>query len=161
MHALTRSSPPRLAFHLVGLQVLLIQLHAQARSTGRLRLFKSTDPKYADGAQRRDFVYVRDCAEVVLWLLDNPKVSGLFNLGSGKARSFLDLANAVMRSLPKLKLAVEFFDMPESLKPGYQNFTEAPMARLRAAGYKRPFTAVEEAVADYVTNYLEAPEPYR
>ena len=120
-----------------------------------------TIPVYADGAQTRDFIYVRDCAEAVLWLLDNPKVSGLFNLGSGKARSFLDLAQAVQQSLPRLKLPVEFFDMPDSLKPGYQNFTEAPMARLRAAGYERPFTGLEEAVADYVTNYLEARDPYR
>jgi ADP-L-glycero-D-manno-heptose 6-epimerase len=148
-------------YHKGSMRSVAVQLHAQARGSGRLRLFKSTDAKYADGGQRRDFVYVRDCAEVVLWLLDNPKVSGLFNLGSGKARSFLDLAKATMQSLPKLKLSIEFFDMPDSLKPGYQNFTEAPMARLRAAGYQRPFTGLEEAVADYVTNFLEAPDPYR
>ncbi|HXQ39889.1 MAG TPA: ADP-glyceromanno-heptose 6-epimerase [Candidatus Udaeobacter sp.] len=148
-------------YHKGSMRSVAVQFHAQARGTGRLRLFKSTDPHVADGAQRRDFVYVRDCAEVVLWLLDNPKVSGLFNVGSGNARSFLELAKAVMQSLPKRKLAVEFFDMPDSLKPGYQNFTEAPMARLRAAGYQRPFTGLEEAVADYVANYLEASDPYR
>jgi len=148
-------------YHKGPMRSVAVQLHAQARGTGRLRLFKSTDLHYADGGQRRDFVYVRDCVEVVLWLLDNPKVSGLFNVGSGKARSFLDLAKAVMQSLPKLSLAVEFFEMPDSLKPGYQSFTEAPMARLRAAGYQRPFTGLEEGVADYVTYYLEASDPYR
>jgi len=148
-------------YHKGAMRSVAVQLHAQARGIGRLRLFKSNDPVYADGAQKRDFIYVRDCAEAVLWLLDNPKVSGLFNLGSGKARSFLDLAQAVQQSLPRLNLPVEFFDMPDSLKPGYQNFTEAPMARLRAAGYERPFTGLDEAVADYVTNYLEARDPYR
>lgn len=148
-------------YHKGPMRSVAVQLHAQARGTGRMRLFKSTDLKLADGGQRRDFVYVRDCAEVVLWLLDNPKVSGLFNLGSGKARSFLDLAKVVQQSLPKLNLAIEFFDMPEALKSGYQNFTEAPMARLKAAGYQKPFTGLEEAVADYVTTYLEAPDPYR
>jgi ADP-L-glycero-D-manno-heptose 6-epimerase len=148
-------------YHKGSMRSVVVQLHAQAHATGRLRLFKSTDPKLADGGQLRDFIHVRDCVDVVLWLLDHPKVSGLFNLGTGKARSFLDLAKAVMASLPRLKLELEFFDMPETLKPRYQNFTEAKMERLRQAGYDRPFTSLEDGVADYVGNVLETSDPYR
>lgn len=147
-------------YHKGSMQSVLSQLHAQAKSTGRLRLFKSHRPNYADGAQTRDFIYVRDCAQVILWLLDHPKVSGLYNLGSGKARSFLDVAKVLMAVLPKLKLEVEFFDMPEALKPGYQYNTEASIQRLKAAGYDRPMTSLEEGVKDYVVNYLEKDDPY-
>jgi ADP-L-glycero-D-manno-heptose 6-epimerase len=148
-------------YHKGSMRSVLVQLHAQARTTGRLRLFKSHRPDYADGGQRRDFVYVRDCAEVVLWLLDHPEVNGLFNLGTGTARSFLDVAKALMRALPELKLDVEFFDMPAELRERYQYLTEARMSRLAAAGYDRPFTSLEEGAADYVRNYLEKPDPYR
>jgi ADP-L-glycero-D-manno-heptose 6-epimerase len=148
-------------YHKAGMRSVLVQLHGQAKTTGKLRLFKSHRPDYADGGQLRDFIYVRDCVDAVLWLLDHPAVSGLFNLGSGKARSFLDVANAMRDAMPKRKLVTEFFDMPEALRDRYQYFTEAPMQRLRAAGYDRPFTSLEDGVADYVANYLEAPDPYR
>ncbi len=148
-------------YHKAGMRSVLVQLHEQARSSGKLRLFKSGHPDYADGGQLRDFVYVRDCAEVVLWLLDHHAVNGLFNLGTGKARSFLDIAHALMKALPKRRLAVEFFDMPDSLRASYQYRTEAKMNRLRTAGYSKGFTSLEEGVADYVKNYLEAPDPYR
>jgi ADP-L-glycero-D-manno-heptose 6-epimerase len=147
-------------YHKGPMRSVAKQLHEQARKTGRLRLFKSTDPALPDGGQRRDFIHVRDCAEVVLWLLDNPGVSGLFNLGSGRARSFLDLAQAVTQTLSNLPLEIEFFDMPATLRERYQNFTEARMDRLRAAGYAKPFLSLEEGVADYLRNYLEAPDPY-
>ena len=147
-------------YHKESMRSVAKQLHEQAHATGRLRLFKSTRPDLADGGQRRDFIYVRDCAEVVLWLLDHPKVSGLFNLGTGHARSFLDLAEAVRKALPARKLEIEFFDMPAGLKDRYQNLTEAKMDRLRAAGYTKPFTTLEEGTADYLRNYLEAPDPY-
>jgi ADP-L-glycero-D-manno-heptose 6-epimerase len=147
-------------YHKGPMRSVLAQLHAQAKSTGKLRLFKSYRSEYADGGQLRDFVYVRDCAQVILWLLDHPKVSGLYNLGSGTARSFLDVAKALMATLPKLNLAVEYFDMPEALKPGYQYMTEAPIQRLKAAGYDRPFASIEDGIKDYVANFLEAADPY-
>ena len=103
-------------YHKESMRSVAKQLHEQAHATGRLRLFKSTRPDLADGGQRRDFIYVRDCAEVVLWLLDHPKVSGLFNLGTGQARSFLDLAEAVRKALPARKLEIEFFDMPAGIE---------------------------------------------
>jgi ADP-L-glycero-D-manno-heptose 6-epimerase len=148
-------------YHKGGMRSVAVQLHEQASATGRVRLFKSHRPDYADGAQLRDFIYVRDCVDVVLWLLDHPVVSGLYNLGTGKARSFLDLAHAVAKALPGKNVDIEFFDMPEALRASYQSHTEAPMARLRAAGYDRHFTAIEDGIADYIANYLEAPDPYR
>ena len=148
-------------YHKAGMRSVLVQLHEQARSSGKLRLFKSGRPDYADGGQLRDFIHVRDCADVVLWLLDHGAVNGLFNLGTGKARSFLELAHALMKALPKRQLAVEFFDMPKALESGYQYRTEAKMDRLRAAGYTKPFTSLEDGVVDYVTNFLETRDPYR
>jgi ADP-L-glycero-D-manno-heptose 6-epimerase len=147
-------------YHKGSMRSVLVQLHAQAKSTGVLRLFKSHQPDYPDGGQQRDFIYVRDCVQVILWLLDHPNVSGLFNLGTGTARSFLDLAKALMATLPKRKLSVEFFDMPEKLKVSYQSKTEAVMQRLRSAGYSQAFTSLEDGVKDYVENYLEKPDPY-
>jgi ADP-L-glycero-D-manno-heptose 6-epimerase len=147
-------------YHKGAMRSVLVQLHAQAKSTGKLRLFKSHRPDFADGGQLRDFVYSRDCAQIILWLLDHPKVSGLFNVGSGKARSFLDVAKALMAALPGQTLSVEYFDMPEDLRASYQSKTEAPMQRLKAAGFDRPPTSLEEGVKDYVTNFLEKADRY-
>jgi ADP-L-glycero-D-manno-heptose 6-epimerase len=125
-----------------------------------VRLFKSHHPDYADGGQLRDFVYVRDVADVVMWLLDNPNVSGIFNLGSGEARSFADLALAVYDAAgaePK----IEYVDMPEAIRDRYQYYTRADVSRLRAAGYDAAFTSLEEGIADYVGRYLSQPDPYR
>ncbi len=125
-----------------------------------VRLFKSHHPDYRDGGQLRDFVYVADCVDVILWLLDGPDVSGLFNLGSGRARSFADLATAVYGAMG-LPPRIEYVDMPEAIRDRYQYFTEAAMGRLRAAGYERPATSLEDGVADYVRTYLMASDPYR
>jgi len=113
------------------------------------RLFASDREGIADGLQSRDFVSVNDCVRVVLWLLDHPGTSGLFNCGSGQARSFLDLTKAVYAALG-LPERIEFMPMPEDLRGKYQYFTEAPMAKLRQAGYPYPPTPLEQGVADYV-----------
>ncbi|MDB5379906.1 MAG: ADP-glyceromanno-heptose 6-epimerase [Rubritepida sp.] len=113
------------------------------------RLFASDRDGIADGMQSRDFVSVGDCVRVMLWLLDNPRVSGLFNCGSGQARSFLDLTKAVYAALG-LPERIEFMPMPGDLRGKYQYFTEAPMAKLRQAGYPYPPTPLEQGVADYV-----------
>jgi ADP-L-glycero-D-manno-heptose 6-epimerase len=113
------------------------------------RLFASDRDGIADGMQSRDFVSVGDCVRVMLWLLDNPRVSGLFNCGSGQARSFLDLTKAVYAALG-LPERIEFMPMPGDLRGKYQYFTEAPMAKLRQAGYPHPPTPLEQGVADYV-----------
>jgi ADP-L-glycero-D-manno-heptose 6-epimerase len=123
-------------------------------------LFRATEPGLADGAQARDFVHVADTVAVMLWLLDNPGVSGLFNLGTGVARSYLDLAHAVADAagVPR---RVEFVDMPGALRGQYQSFTCARMDRLRAAGYAAPFMSLEAGVTDYVQTYLSQPNQYR
>ena len=122
-------------------------------------LFKSYHPDYEDGAQQRDFIYVRDCVDVMLWLFDNPNVNGLFNLGTGRARTFFDVAEALCSAAGKV-LDVEYMDMPSSVKDKYQYYTEAEISKLRAAGYTKPFTSLEEGVSDYVKNFLSASDPY-
>ncbi len=125
-----------------------------------MRLFKSYRPEYRDGGQLRDFVYVRDCVEVILWLLDDPAVSGLFNVGSGAARSWVDLANALFAAAGR-EPRVEFIDMPTTLIEKYQYYTEARLNRLRASGYRQPFTSLEAGVTDYVRNFLARDDRYR
>jgi ADP-L-glycero-D-manno-heptose 6-epimerase len=123
------------------------------------RLFKSDQPGLADGAQARDFIWVGDVVDVMLWLMETPSVSGLFNLGTGQARTYLDLAHAVSDSagVPR---SVEFIDMPAALRGQYQSFTQASMQRLRSAGYPGQFTPLEEGVRRYVQDHLATPDPY-
>ena len=125
----------------------------QISATGDMRLFRSAHPDYADGGQMRDFVYVKDCVDIMLWLYENPKVNGIFNVGTGTARTWNDLATAVFVALGKTP-NIHYMDMPEHLRGKYQYFTEATMARLRAAGYTAPMTSLEEGITDYVQNYL-------
>jgi ADP-L-glycero-D-manno-heptose 6-epimerase len=127
---------------------------------GPARLFRSDRAGIADGEQKRDFVHVDDCVNVMLWLLDNPQVSGLFNVGSGQARSFLDLVRAMFAAMGQND-RIEFVDMPADLHGKYQYFTEAPLNRLRAAGYAAPMTRLEDGVASYVRDYLMQPDPHR
>jgi len=125
-----------------------------------VRLFKSHRADYADGGQMRDFVYVRDAADVVAWLLERGDVSGVFNLGSGRARSFKDMAEAVFAAAGRAP-QIEYVDMPEALCDRYQYFTEARMDRLRGAGYEGQFTALEHGIGDYVRGFLSQADPYR
>ena len=120
-----------------------------------LGLFRSHRPDFADGGQMRDFIHVRDCVDVVCWLLDNPGVNGIFNVGTGRARTWLDLAHAMFAALSRPP-DIAFIDMPAELRERYQYFTEARMERLRDAGYSRPFTPLEEGVDDYINNHLVA-----
>ena len=122
-------------------------------ATGQKGLFKSYKPEYKDGGQLRDFVYVKDLCKVVLFMMDNPKVSGLFNLGTGKARSFYDLAAATFKAMGR-EPNIKFIEMPEHLRGKYQYYTQAQMSKLREAGYSEPFYTLEEGAADYVQNYL-------
>jgi ADP-L-glycero-D-manno-heptose 6-epimerase len=124
------------------------------------RLFRSDRAGIADGAQQRDFVHVDDCVAVMLWLLDNPQVSGLFNLGSGRARSFLELVQAMFAAMGEAP-RIEFVDMPADLRGKYQYFTEAPLERLRAAGFTAPMTTLEEGVGRYVRDFLLRDDPHR
>jgi ADP-L-glycero-D-manno-heptose 6-epimerase len=124
-----------------------------------VRLFRSDRPEVADGEQKRDFIWVGDVVDVMLWLLEMPSVSGLFNVGSGVARSYLDLAQAVCRAAD-ITPAIEFIDMPEQLRGHYQSFTQAPMDRLRRAGYQGKFTRLEDGVTRYVRDFLMQADPF-
>jgi ADP-L-glycero-D-manno-heptose 6-epimerase len=125
-----------------------------------VKLFRSYHPDYPHGGQMRDFVYVRDAVDAVAWLMDNAEVNGVFNLGSGQARSFNDLAGAVFAAAGR-EPAIEYIEMPKALRARYQNFTQAGTDRLRAAGYAAPLTPLEEGVGDYVSGYLSRSDPYR
>lgn len=125
-----------------------------------VRLFRSHRPDYPDGGQLRDFVYVADVVEVIAWLLERPEVSGVYNLGTGQARAFADLARATFEAAGRTP-RIEYIDMPEAIRARYQYFTQADMSRLRAAGYDRPFASLEEGVGDYVRRFLATDDPYR
>ncbi len=125
----------------------------QINQNGQVKLFRSHRPDYADGGQLRDFVYVKDVVNVIWFLYTKKPKNGIYNLGSGKARSFLDLAHAVFNALKK-NPEIEFIDTPADIRDKYQYFTEADMSKLMAMGYDKPFTSLEAGVEDYVTNYL-------
>ena len=125
----------------------------QVQATGKLQLFKSYHPDYRDGEQKRDFLYVKDAVEMTIFLAANPAAAGIFNLGFGRARTWLDVANAVFSALNQ-PLAIEFIDMPEAIRPNYQYFTEATIAKLLNLGFKGPRYPLEEGIRDYVQNYL-------
>jgi ADP-L-glycero-D-manno-heptose 6-epimerase len=124
------------------------------------RLFKSYKPEYLDGGQLRDFVWVDDCINVMLWFFEHQNVSGIFNVGTGKARSFKDLAEALYKAL-NLAPQIEYIDMPDGLAEKYQYFTEASLTHLKAAGYDKPFLSLEEGIKTYVQDYLMVHDPYR
>jgi ADP-L-glycero-D-manno-heptose 6-epimerase len=147
-------------YHKGSMRSVIARNFASVRRGEPLRLFRSYRDDYADGGQKRDFIYVRDCVDVMLWFLDNPQVSGLFNLGTGLARTWMDLANGIYAALGRPP-NVEIIDMPAELQAKYQYFTEANMQRLRSAGYTRPFTSLQQGIADYVQRHLLNEDPYR
>jgi len=147
-------------YHKGTMRSVVAQKFSLAAAGAPITLFKSHDPRYTDGGQLRDFVYVRDCVDVVLWLLEQPKVSGIFNLGTGEARSFADVAHAIAAALG-LPAKIDYIPMPEAIRPNYQYFTQADMNRLRSVGYEAPFTSLEAGVRDYVVSYLATGDRYR
>lgn len=125
-----------------------------------IKLFKSHKEGYADGAQLRDFVYVKDCTAAMLWLMENSKSSGLFNMGTGKARSFVDLMNAIGSALGQ-NVNIDFVDMPESIRPNYQYFTQSNNGKLNSLGAVGLAHSLEDGVCDYVNSYLSKVDQYR
>jgi ADP-L-glycero-D-manno-heptose 6-epimerase len=146
-------------YHKGDMASVIFKAFHQIRATGQVRLFKSHRPEYADGGQLRDFVYIKDCIEVIWWLLENGDANGIFNVGTGKSRSWNDLINAVFAAM-QLPSRIEYFDMPEELRNQYQYFTEAKMDKLRDAGCPVAFRALEDSVRDYVTGHLMQADPY-
>ena len=147
-------------YHKDGQISVALKNFREIEAGGPAVLFKSHNPAYPDGGQKRDFVWVGDCVDVMLWLASRPEVNGLFNLGTGEARSFEDLARAVFAALNR-KPDIRFVDTPEAIRDKYQYFTQARMDRLRDAGYDAKFTALEDGVAAYVRDFLIAADPYR
>jgi ADP-L-glycero-D-manno-heptose 6-epimerase len=147
-------------YHKGGMQSVVAQKYPLAAGGEPLTLFRSHRPDVPDGGQKRDFVYVGDCVDVVVWLLEHSKVEGLFNLGTGHARSFDDLARALFVALQR-PADITYIDTPAAIRPNYQYFTEASMERLRNAGYTKPFTSLADGVGEYVSRYLSQPDRYR
>ncbi|TAN66114.1 MAG: ADP-glyceromanno-heptose 6-epimerase, partial [Magnetospirillum sp.] len=147
-------------YHKGGQQSVVSQIYPHAEKAAAYQLFKSHNPKYPDGGQLRDFIWIQDAVDVMMWLLEHPTVNGVFNVGTGKARSFLDLANAVYRAVGR-EPQIKFRDTPIEIRDKYQYFTQANMDRLRQAGYSKPFTTLEEGVETYVRQFLSAADPYR
>ena len=139
--------------HKGDMRSLVHKSTAQVRESGLIRLFKSHRPDFADGEQKRDFLYVKDAVAITLHLAATTRANGLFNVGSGEAHSWNELARAVFSALG-LPPRIEYIDMPEALRGKYQYFTQANIGKVRAAGYDRPITTLAEAVHDYVTRYL-------
>ncbi len=147
-------------YHKGAMQSIVAKNHAKAARGEAITLFKSHHADYADGGQLRDFVSVVDCVAVMLWLYDNPRINGLFNLGTGQARSFADLIGALFAAVGR-EAAIDYVETPVEIRGNYQYFTQAEMGRLRAAGYGAPFLSLEDGVADYVANHLGRDDPYR
>lgn len=139
--------------HKGDMRSVIHKAYGQIRETGAVKLFKSYRPDYKDGEQVRDFVYVKDAVAVTLFCGENPRASGLFNCGTGQARSWNDLAQATFAAMG-LEPRIEYIEMPVSLRSKYQYFTQAEMGKLRAAGYAQAFTSLEDGIRDYVQGYL-------
>ncbi len=141
-------------YHKGSMKSVIYNSYYQILKEKQVRLFKSDREDYGHGEQKRDFIYVKDISKVIIWLLNNPQVSGLYNLGTGQARTWKDLANAVFAAM-NIPSNIEFIELPDNLKGKYQYFTEADMQKLRASGYDQEFTSLEDGAKDYVNNYLE------
>lgn len=140
-------------YHKGRMASVIFHAFNQIKSSGKMKLFMSHRDDYKDGEQKRDFVYVKDVVDVCMFLMESRKNSGIYNLGSGVARTFLDLAVNTFRSLDKEE-NIEFVPTPEDIRDKYQYFTEADMTKLKGIGYNREFTSLENGIRDYVQNYL-------
>ena len=147
-------------YHKGEMMSLVTKRFDEVRAGQTVKLFKSHRAGVGDGDQRRDFIYVDDVVAVVRWLMETPKVSGLFNVGTGAARSFRDLITAAFAALGRAP-SIEYVDMPVSIRDSYQYFTQASVENLRRAGYNAGFTPLEEAVKRYVVSFLDTADRYR
>lgn len=146
-------------YHKGGQRSVVMQAFEAVQTGQPIRLFKSYTSKYKDGDQLRDFIYVKDCIDVVMWLYDNSDVNGLYNVGTGESRTFNHLAEAVFEAM-HLPKKIEYIDMPESLQSQYQDFTQASINKLRGVGYTKMFTSLEGGVTEYIQKYLNTLDPY-
>ena len=140
-------------YHKGRMASVIFHAYNQIEEKGSVKLFRSHNENYTDGGQLRDFVYVKDVASVIMFLMNHRKDSGIYNLGTGQARTFLDLAKGTFKALNKAE-DISFIDTPADIRDKYQYFTEANMNKLKSIGYKKPFTSLEDGISDYVSNYL-------
>ncbi len=140
-------------YHKARMASVIFHAFHQINNTGKVKLFRSHRPDFKDGWQLRDFIYVKDLVNVCVFLMQNKVASGIYNLGTGQARSFYDLADSTFKAMNKTT-DIEYVDIPADIRDKYQYFTEADMSKLIAQGYNTPFTSLEEGVRDYVSNYL-------
>jgi ADP-L-glycero-D-manno-heptose 6-epimerase len=140
-------------YHKGDMRSVVHKAFEQIRDTGKVKLFKSMNPKFKNGEQLRDFIYVKDAVDMTLFFLNKPTVNGLYNLGTGNSRTWNDLVTAIFKSLKK-PVNIEYIELPEHLREKYQYFTEANMNKIKKAGYNVPVTSLEDGVADYVKSYL-------
>ena len=141
-------------YHKGDMMSFVVKAFEQIKTTGKVRLFKSYQPEYADGEQVRDFLYVKDAVNMTLFFFDNPYINGIFNIGSGETRTWNDLVIAVFVGMGG-KPNIEYIEMPPSIRSQYQYFTQADLSKLRKAGYSKQTTPLEDAIRDYIQNYLE------
>lgn len=140
-------------YHKGDMRSVVHKAFEQVRDKGKVRLFKSYKPEYKDGEQKRDFIYVKDAVDMTLFFLEHEDINGIFNIGTGRAQTWIELVTALFNSLNK-PVNIEYVDMPADIREKYQYFTEANLSKLRDAGYDKPIMNVEEGVTDYVKNYL-------
>jgi len=140
-------------YHKADMRSFVVKAFEQINAKGKVGLFKSHNPKYPDGQYMRDFLYIKDAVDMTLFFYDNPKISGIFNIGAGKARTWNDLVKAVFAAMGK-KPNIEYIQMPDPIRNQYQYYTCADITKLRKAGYKKQITSLEDAIKDYVQNYL-------
>jgi ADP-L-glycero-D-manno-heptose 6-epimerase len=140
-------------YHKGDMRSVVHKAFEQIRDTGKVKLFKSLNPKYKDGEQLRDFIYIKDAVDMTLFFLDKPDINGLYNIGTGKARKWNDLVTAIFKALNK-EVNIEYIDLPEHLREKYQYFTEANINKIKKAGFNSSITSLEDGVTDYVKNYL-------
>ena len=146
-------------YHKKRMASVILHAFNQIKKENKVNLFRSHRPDFKDGEQLRDFIYVKDIVDVIAFLMEQRPESGIYNLGTGKARSFLDLVKATFKAMNQAE-NIEFIDTPADIRDKYQYFTEANMEKLLRAGYKKPFTSLEDGVYDYVTNYLLTDKNY-
>ncbi len=139
-------------YHKGDMRSVVIKAYEQVLDTAKIKLFKSYHPDFKDGEQKRDFIYIKDVVKIISFFLEN-RTNGIFNVGTGKARTWNDLANAVFKAMD-YPTRIEYIDMPESVRNQYQYFTEANITKLRNAGYTDEFTSLEDGIKDYIQNYL-------
>ena len=139
---------------------VIAQIFPRAKAGKTIKLFKSHNPRYKDGFQKRDFIWVEDCVDIIIWFLNNRNINGIFNAGTGEAGTFVDLVRNIFKNMES-KSKIKYVDTPKSIRKNYQYFTKAKVNNLRKAGYKKKFTTMEKGISAYIKNYLDSPNPFR